>query len=121
MKRCSMCHQLKLESDFYRNRAQKDGFYHYCKECHITYFKKYAFTKIRKKHQQRKTANWTQKNPEKRKAHNILNTALHAGKITRQPCQVCGSTQRVEAHHEDYSKPLEVEWLCRKHHLEKKK
>ncbi len=30
-------------------------------------------------------------------------------------CSDCGET-KVEAHHEDYSKPLDVEWLCKKHH-----
>ncbi len=33
-----------------------------------------------------------------------------------QPCEVCGSTVRVVAHHDDYSKPLEIRWLCRSHH-----
>ncbi len=41
---------------------------------------------------------------------------LKRGKITRQPCEVCGTAENVEAHHDDYSKPLQVRWLCRAHH-----
>jgi len=33
----------------------------------------------------------------------------------RRPCTVCGA-MKSEAHHEDYSKPLEVTWLCRTCH-----
>lgn len=44
-----------------------------------------------------------------------LRSALEAGTIVKKPCQVCGNL-KVEGHHEDYSKPLEVDWLCRKHH-----
>src|SRR5262245_57418077 len=39
---------------------------------------------------------------------------LKRGKIKRQPCEVCGSTAQM--HHDDYSRPLEVRWLCRPHH-----
>jgi hypothetical protein len=49
-------------------------------------------------------------NPEKHRARNAVARALKAGKLERQPC-VCGSTQ-VEAHHDNYSKPLDVRWLC---------
>lgn len=40
---------------------------------------------------------------------------LRRGKITRQPCIVCG--KRAEMHHPDYAKPRDVVWLCRAHHL----
>jgi hypothetical protein len=40
--------------------------------------------------------------------------ALKAGKLKREPCEVCGAES--EFHHEDYSKPLEVRHLCRRHH-----
>ncbi len=41
---------------------------------------------------------------------------LRRGKIKRANCIVCGSAES-EMHHEDYSKPLEVDWMCRDCHM----
>lgn len=41
--------------------------------------------------------------------------AIRTGKLVPQPCEVCGAT-KVDAHHDDYSRPLDVRWLCRGHH-----
>lgn len=41
--------------------------------------------------------------------------AIKAGKLVRQPCEGCGA-DNTEAHHDDYSKPLSVRWLCRTCH-----
>ncbi len=60
---------------------------------------------------------WEKKNPEKRKAHRLVYNAIRNGTLKRKPCKVCKS-KAVQAHHEDYSKPLEVIWLCRVHHYE---
>jgi hypothetical protein len=46
-----------------------------------------------------------------------VTSAVKSGKMTRDPCERCGSL-KVEGHHPDYSKPLLVRWLCRKHHRE---
>ena len=51
----------------------------------------------------------------KPQARRILRGALRNGKITPKPCEVCGELQ-TQGHHTDYSKPLDVQWLCRKHH-----
>lgn len=59
---------------------------------------------------------WAARNPEKRAAHIAVNAAIRAGLMVRSPCEVCGS--KAQAHHEDYSRPLEVSWLCQKHHAE---
>lgn len=55
----------------------------------------------------------------KRRANNKIQTELRAGRLLKQPCEVCGSTENIEAHHKDYSKPLEINWLCVTHHNEK--
>jgi hypothetical protein len=44
-----------------------------------------------------------------------VHNAVKRGSLKRQPCIVCSSGE-AEAHHSDYSKPLDVDWLCRKHH-----
>ena len=48
-------------------------------------------------------------------ARSKLRDAVKRGKIIRMPCEVCGEA-RSHGHHEDYSKPLEVRWLCSKCH-----
>lgn len=46
-----------------------------------------------------------------------LNRAVKDGRLIREPCRECGDPMS-EGHHEDYSRPLSVIWLCRKHHRE---
>ena len=55
--------------------------------------------------------------PNKWDARHKLHMAVKNGKVKKQPCEVCGSDES-EAHHIEYEKPLEVKWLCRKHHHE---
>jgi rubrerythrin len=43
--------------------------------------------------------------------------ALEAGRLIKKPCERCNSIHKVEGHHEDYSKPLEVVWLCKSCHV----
>lgn len=51
------------------------------------------------------------------KARSIMNHAIRGGSLDRKNCQECGNP-KSEGHHSDYDKPLEVIWLCRKHHAE---
>jgi hypothetical protein len=51
----------------------------------------------------------------KRKARTTASNAIRDGHLLRQPCEICGNAA-TDAHHEDYTKPLEVRWLCRAHH-----
>jgi hypothetical protein len=50
-------------------------------------------------------------------ARAVAKLAIARGDLVRQPCEVCG-VEPAQAHHDDYSKPLDVRWLCRKHHGE---
>ena len=61
---------------------------------------------------------WNANNQEKRQAHRILWDAIGSGRVVRQHvCEDCGSTMRVEAHHDDYNQPLSVRWLCKVCHV----
>ena len=55
------------------------------------------------------------KYPEKYKARQVLQYHVRKGYIEKGLCEDCGS-KKVQAHHEDYTKPLEVRWLCAKCH-----
>ena len=58
----------------------------------------------------------TKKHPElASKARALLNYNIKMNKIERLSCEIC-SNPKSHGHHEDYSKPLEVAWLCHKHH-----
>lgn len=60
---------------------------------------------------------WRNENPSRYRAHVAVGKALARGELVKQPCEVCQTTEgRIDAHHDDYSKPLKVRWLCRKHH-----
>lgn len=56
--------------------------------------------------------------PDKEKARRILQKALMKGAIQKENCIVC-KDENSQAHHEDYTKPLEVIWLCPVHHMER--
>ena len=60
---------------------------------------------------------WLENNCIKSAAHIISGNAIRDGKLIKQPCEVCGEI-KVDGHHDNYEKPLEVRWLCRKHHAE---
>lgn len=59
------------------------------------------------------------KHPEKRACRTAFWNALQAGKVKRpSTCSVCGKQCVPHGHHPDYSKPLEVVWVCHKCHCE---
>ncbi len=66
--------------------------------------------KVREDNSRRK-----RENREKVAAHCALYYAVKTGRITPEPCRLCGRS--AEAHHPDYGRPLDVAWLCRTHHL----
>lgn len=58
---------------------------------------------------------------DKNNARMAVRKAVVAGDLERGPCAVCGvaspdGPKRNQAHHDDYSKPLDIRWLCPRHH-----
>jgi hypothetical protein len=131
MKTCKKCLEEKPESLFYRCRGNTDGLHGSCKECiKATTRANYAknikaradYDKMREKQPERKAkrAKYQQTLRNKKRQQYLANTmttnAIRDNRLTKQPCIVCGAS-KVEAHHKDYYKPLEVTWLCKAHHL----
>jgi len=59
-----------------------------------------------------------EKHPIKAECMKIYKYAIRRGKLVRGPCSVCGATEGVDGHHTDYTRPLDVVWLCKPHHRE---
>jgi len=55
-------------------------------------------------------------NLAKREAERIARKALKEGKILKGPCLICGLA-KSEMHHDDYTRPFDVKWFCRRHHV----
>ncbi len=51
----------------------------------------------------------------KAQCYRLLGHALKIGFMEKEACEDCGD-ENTEAHHPDYTKPLEVVWLCSLHH-----
>ena len=132
MKKCFKCGVSKPLSEFYRHPAMSDGHLGKCKECAKRDVAKHRLANLRKVHkydcerakrperqaQVRVCARKRQRlHPEKTRAYDMVRRAIRLGRLVRKPCEVCGAA-KVEAHHDDYLKPLDVRWLCFKHHRE---
>jgi hypothetical protein len=132
MKTCRLCGQEKANEDYYAHPTMKGGRDNKCKECvkagvranyrrnrehYIAYEKEREKSIGRKAKKLQYQRERRYKNKVKYLAHNMVNNALRDKRLERKPCEVCGGSF-TEAHHDDYMKPLDVRWLCRRHHLE---
>jgi hypothetical protein len=130
MKKCFKCNETKPLSEFYKHKQMGDGHLNKCKVCARAdtnkqrnevkpeYYR--AYDRARATSEKRRA--WRLKRQRAdRAADPLANTArrkvayaVRAGKLTKQPCWC--SELKVEAHHPDYNEPLNVIWLCNKHH-----
>lgn len=74
----------------------------------------YRETDAFKESHSKANAKYRNEKPEWKFARNVLYAAVRDKKLLPQPCFVCGD--KAEAHHTDYSRPLDVVWLCDQHH-----
>lgn len=128
-KQCFKCKIMKPIAEFYKHKTMKDGYLNKCKDCakrdirifrrdndHVReYDRKRAKTEKRKTFTKFYNEQWRLLNPDSWKAHWTVHNAINRGELIKQPCKICGEL-KVHAHHKDYSKPLDVEWFCARHH-----
>lgn len=116
---CNTCGVEKVcEGNFYKDSRYRGGYRPQCIACKREVEKRYAQTQAGKDRYIRKYYRQAAKFPDKVAARIKLRTAVKAGKVFKPDyCSACLNEGRIEGHHDDYSKPLEVRWLCvRCHH-----
>lgn len=59
---------------------------------------------------------WRIDHPEAYKAQTAVNNAVRDGRLLKEPCAICGTEKHVHGHHRDYSRPLDVIWMCARCH-----
>jgi hypothetical protein len=128
-KRCPKCGETKSVGEFYRDSREKDGLQSRCKPCKKVENRDWrranpervkATDKRWKKENaeqlERHVKRYRQRFPEKVRARHKVRNAVRDGRLTKPDrCEDCGrssSTRELHAHHDDYSKPMEVRWLC---------
>ena len=131
-KKCFKCGRRRARSSFYAHPEMADGLLGKCKDCtkndvmqsyYLNHEKRREYERKRRKRKDllERVAEYQRRSRKKNRskwiARSRLRYAVKTGKIVPIPCAVCGAT-KAEAHHADYSKPLEVVWLCFKHHRE---
>ena len=107
---CNTCGQSKPIERFTKVSSNSSGRGAKCKDCHNAYCRKDR-AENPQKYLPRDKIHRTNY-PARVRARCCLNHAVRDKKTFRLPCERCGADKNVEAHHEDYSKPLEVNWLC---------
>lgn len=123
---CKGCGITKALTEFYKHPETADGYMAKCKECkknqsksirqaNPNYYRAYDRERNKEperaaKHKER-TKRYKKENPDKTSAHKKVQRALKRGTLVKGVCEICGE-YKTEAHHEDYSKPLNVKWLC---------
>lgn len=145
MKQCTGCGQEKPINDYYKHPGTKDGYATKCKECaktivraarkkkpeHYIAFDKaramrpdrvaareaYQQTPAGKAAARRAAIAYQAKAPERRAANIAVGNAVRDCRLIPWPvCALPECEGKPQGHHPDYSRPLDVVWLCPKHH-----
>ena len=138
MKICKKCLIKRNDEDFYKwyKKSGRSGSRTSCKSCdslinknYRQHHKKVLIEKRRKRtgaqpkkictdpikmYKNAQVYRSIKKHPEKMAARILLNSHVKCGKVIKpEACEMCHEKKKIEAHHEDYSKPLEVQWVCK--------
>ena len=138
---CKHCNTEKPKEDFYVSSQSK------CKECiksavrlhreqnidrireydkqrgnqphRVEARREYIATEAGKRAKKRAVDAYNKRHPMRYAAHVITSNAIRDGRLIQASnCSVCNSNEKIEGHHDDYTKPLEVRWLCEACHKE---
>lgn len=128
MKPCKTCGVVKPLEAFYKHPKMADGRLNHCIECKKSYATTHRNENIdaareydvmrskrpeRKEHIRGVVVRMRAEHPEKAKAHQMVQYHVKTGNLIKpDKCEWCPRTDHIHGHHDDYSKPLDVMWLC---------
>jgi hypothetical protein len=124
-KTCTKCHTpYPATAEFFSpDRRHRDGLHSWCRECSRAKTARWskahpganraAVARYNTRHPDTRRA-WRAANPGAAQAHNAAYRAVKMGRLTRpNACEQCGQpSSRLEKHHADYSRPLDVIFAC---------
>lgn len=145
MKVCKDCGTQKPLTEYYKHSGMLDGYLNKCIECVKARVKKhrsinietikefdkkrgmlphrvqarkaYLQTEQGKAAKKRAHDTYKEKYPMKHAAHILFRNAVRDKMVeVKDSCEECNSKLNLQGHHDDYTKPLEVRWLCVKCH-----
>jgi hypothetical protein len=119
--KCKECNKLDVRS----NRKKREDYYNAYDRLRSTKPERKEYRKKNEQKPERKAKIQAYKrvwhseyDMKKKAATTAVGNALRDGKLEKWPCWVCGTTENIEGHHVHYDMPLDVIWLCTKHHAE---
>ena len=131
MKACFKCDRWLPLSGFYKHPRMGDGHLGKCKECtrkdvrenhakrrdhYLQYDRQRSRTPERRAGIRLSQEKWS----DRHRARVLLHNAVARGKVMKpEACEDCRERAKLDGHHEDYTKPLEVIWLCRPCHAKR--
>lgn len=133
---CKWCNEIKPEDEFVKRDVKapySESNIRSCKVCNRARNReRYTDPEIRAKQlaankawrhenldrQRELEREFLARNPNNLKARSRVGYMIRNGYWSKQPCEVCGETNGVEAHHDSYAEPhwTTVRWLCKQHH-----
>jgi hypothetical protein len=132
VKACFKCQRVKPMEQFYRHAMMADGHLGKCKACtradvaahraanlarRREYDRQRSSEPQRRELARRIMLAFRARHPERIKAQRKVRYEVKKGRLARPAtCQWCANDGRVEGHHNDYAKPLDVLWLCKPCH-----
>ena len=145
MKVCRECNVNKPLTEYYAHSQMQDGYLNKCKDCvktrvhkhrennldavrdydkkrsllphRVQARKKYIKTEQGKIAKKKAMLNYKNNYPLKYAAQKMFSLAVKRGELIRpQNCSECNSSHKIEGHHDNYTKPFDVRWLCEQCH-----
>lgn len=105
--KCRVCGEIKTTDLFYAYNPAT------CMACKRAKAERFRHSERGKEYMRVYTKTRYQKFKDKNKARAVTRNAVKTGKLEKPlQCSMCSQELPLDAHHDDYSKPFDVLWLC---------